>query len=572
MGALWRYAVIRAVLLILLSLIVGSDALARGSVAAGSRTRNTGFRVAGGKIIDPNGKPFIVKGINFPGAGDATSVTQIQTLWPGVNFVRLAERNYTNVAGLTTFVTGLTNAGIVVEIEDHQVGPVLTGTALTTELNWYTSIASNWKDNPLVWFGSMNEPQTASTAISTQQLAIYNAIRGTGNKNPILMEFGAFGDSNGSSGSAVLSPATYKPMRNILWDAHYYGDQSGYSTTQTTVNNTLFGNATDTGVDSVLVIPSADGTVPVVEAEWGASASATLPIDPNVPQVVVAVTQWAVQQGYTQGHSAWYFGTDPTDGNTMTTNGTTLTSWGAMVAAALLATYDHVVLVIEENHTESEIVGCACAPFINNTLIAGGALMTNYTAITHPSEPNYFALYAGDTFGVTDDLNHTEADPTLATILQAAARSFTGYIETASPRKHNPWESFPEGTSVEKDFSLFPSDFTTLPTVAFVIPDLNDDMHDGTIQQGDTWLQNNISAYATWAKTHNSLLITTWDEDDSSGTNKVATIFNGARVIQGSFATAANHYNLLSTIAKAAGVKGPRNAGTAAPITAIFGP
>jgi acid phosphatase len=41
-------------------------------------------------------------------------------------------------------------------------------------------------------------------------------------------------------------------------------------------------------------------------------------------------------------------------------------------------------------------------------------------------------------------------------------------------------------------------------------------LHDGTIKQGDDWLKNNINAYAQWAKTNNSLLIVTWDEDDSA--------------------------------------------------------
>ena len=160
--------------------------------------------------------------------------------------------------------------------------------------------------------------------------------------------------------------------------------------------------------------------------------------------------------------------------------------------------YDHIVVVIEENHDYSEIIGNTEAPYIND-LAAGGALLSNYTAITHPSQPNYFALYAGSTFGVTDNDAHSEPDPTLATILQGAGMTFTGYIEPDSPAKHNPWESFPEGFTVEWDFSTFPTsdNFASLPSVSFVVPDQNNDMHDGTIQQGDTWLQTNIDSYAS---------------------------------------------------------------------------
>ena len=111
--------------------------------------------------------------------------------------------------------------------------------------------------------------------------------------------------------------------------------------------------------------------------------------------------------------------------------------------------FSHIVVVMEENHSFNEIIGNSGAPYINGTLAAGGALLTNYFALTHPSEPNYFGIYAGSTFGVTDDNAHSEPDPTLATVLQAAGKSFAGYVESGgSDFNHNPWESFPEGFSV----------------------------------------------------------------------------------------------------------------------------
>src|SRR3954452_22212513 len=140
-----------------------------------------------------------------------------------------------------------------------------------------------------------------------------------------------------------------------------------------------------------------------------------------------------------------------------------------MPASNLMPAYDHIVVVVEENHSFGEIIGNPQAPYINS-LASGGALLTNYHAVTHPSEPNYFALYAGSTFGVADDANYAEPDPTLATVLQTAGKTFTGFVETgppASPRKHNPWESFAEGTAVEKSFTTqFPRDFSQLPDVS----------------------------------------------------------------------------------------------------------
>ena len=57
---------------------------------------------------------------------------------------------------------------------------------------------------------------------------------------------------------------------------------------------------------------------------------------------------------------------------------------------------------------------------------------------------------------------------------------------------------------VKPAVTSFPTDFTNLPTVSIVDPNLNDDMHDGTIAQGDTWLQQHIDSYVQFAQTHNS--------------------------------------------------------------------
>ena len=98
---------------------------------------------------------------------------------------------------------------------------------------------------------------------------------------------------------------------------------------------------------------------------------------------------------------------------------------------------------------------------------------------------------------------------------------------------------------------------------------MNDDMHDGTVQQGDQWIQSNMSAYATWAAAHNSLLIVTWDEDDN-GNNQIATIFYGANLKPGRYSEKINHYNTLATIETMFGVPLLNNAATAAPIADVW--
>ncbi|MFL6116143.1 MAG: alkaline phosphatase family protein, partial [Catenulispora sp.] len=127
-------------------------------------------------------------------------------------------------------------------------------------------------------------------------------------------------------------------------------------------------------------------------------------------------------------------------------------------------------------------------------------------------------------------------------------------------------------TSDNQPFTNFPSsaNYSALPTVSWVIPNLNDDMHDGSIAQGDTWLKNNLDAYAQWAKTHNSLLVVTWDEDDSSASNQIPTLFYGANVKQGTYSEHINHYNVLRTIEDMYGLPYAGAAASAKPITDVF--
>jgi hypothetical protein len=119
-------------------------------------------------------------------------------------------------------------------------------------------------------------------------------------------------------------------------------------------------------------------------------------------------------------------------------------------------------------------------------------------------------------------------------------------------------------------FTSFPGDYSTLPTVSFVIPNQDHDMHDGTIAQADTWLQQNLAGYAQWAGTHNSLLIVQWDEDDYSGTNHIPTIFYGAEVVPGQYSETINHYNMLRTLEDMYGLSYAGASSSAAAITDIW--
>ncbi|MBR7828814.1 acid phosphatase [Actinospica sp. MGRD01-02] len=254
------------------------------------------------------------------------------------------------------------------------------------------------------------------------------------------------------------------------------------------------------------------------------------------------------------------------------------------VADVALPRPGHVVVVMMENHSYSDIIGNPDAPYIN-ALAAQGASFSRSYAVTHPSEPNYLALFSGSTTGLDDDsCPHTYTGPNLASELAAAGLTFTGYSESMPSdgytgcsageyaRKHNPWVNFTNVPSADnRTFAAFPSDYAKLPTVAFVVPNLNNDMHDGTIAQGDAWLKANINGYAQWAKTHDSELVVTWDEDDNSSANQIPTIIVGAHVRPGTYDEQITHYSLLRTIEGFYRLPPAAESAGAAPISDVFG-
>jgi Phosphoesterase family len=240
-----------------------------------------------------------------------------------------------------------------------------------------------------------------------------------------------------------------------------------------------------------------------------------------------------------------------------------------LLLSASVPQFSHVVILLEENRPATTIYGNSQLPYLDS-LEQGGAMFTQSYAMTHPSEPNYLALFSGSTQGVTDDGTYSFDGPNLATELQSAGLGFAGYAESPSVQKHDPWQSFTNSSADTIDFSQFPSDYSQLPAVSFVVPDLQDDMHDGTMQQADSWAQSNIGAYAQWAKSNNSLLIVEWDEDDGTHNNNIPTIIYGADVQPGSYSETINDYSILRTIEDSFGLAPLGASTTATPVTDIF--
>ncbi|HET6214102.1 MAG TPA: alkaline phosphatase family protein [Micromonosporaceae bacterium] len=229
---------------------------------------------------------------------------------------------------------------------------------------------------------------------------------------------------------------------------------------------------------------------------------------------------------------------------------------------------DHVVVVIFENKSYAQIANDPRAGYLHS-LMNSAALFTNAHAVTHPSQPNYLALFSGSTQGVTSDHCPVRLPgrPNLGAQLRDAGFTFTGYSEDlAAPgdtgcghrgyaAKHNPWVDFDNlPADVNQPYSAFPTDYARLPTVAFVVPNLCHDMHDCSIAAGDQWLRSQLDPYLSWAYGHNSLLIVTFDEDDGSRTNQILTLVAGARVRAGRYPQRITHYTVLATVERLYGL------------------
>ena len=234
----------------------------------------------------------------------------------------------------------------------------------------------------------------------------------------------------------------------------------------------------------------------------------------------------------------------------------------APTLAAVLPRPAHVVVIVEENKSFGQIVGNRRAPIIN-ALLERGALFTNAHGVTHPSLPNYLALFAGVTNDNGDGCPATGISvnaPNLGSELHAAHLSFNGFSESLPisgsticaagtyARKHAPWIAFANvPRSDHRSFASFPRSFDSLPTVSFVIPNVDDDMHDGSIAQGDAWIHDHLERLLHWADTHDTLVVLTWDEGFDLG-NTVATVLYGPMIKPGRYAQRISHYELLRTI------------------------
>ena len=256
---------------------------------------------------------------------------------------------------------------------------------------------------------------------------------------------------------------------------------------------------------------------------------------------------------------------------------------------------DHVIVVVMENQAYSTMVN---RPYITS-LRAQGATFTNSYGVAHPSQPNYFALWAGNTY-VTNNNCPATGSPwgfaNLGNACQTAGKTWRAYSENLAvvgstacsydgsaasglyTRKHAPWTYFTNvNHSNERPYSDLALDIAnnTLPNLAFVVPNNCHNSHNLStpgcgVPESDTWLSQNLPQMLT-AVGPNGLVILTYDEDNNDEGNRILTVFAGNRVIPG--ATSGRliyHYTVLRTICDALGLPPVGAAFSELPITDIW--
>jgi hypothetical protein len=250
---------------------------------------------------------------------------------------------------------------------------------------------------------------------------------------------------------------------------------------------------------------------------------------------------------------------------------------------------NHVFLVVEENHSYSQVIGSSAMPYLNS-LAAGNALATRYYADAHPSIGNYFMLTIGNIKTLNDSFSSTVTDDNVVRELVNAGKSWRSYAESLPNagytggdqypylKRHNPFSYFSDvvGTSQANNlvpFSQFASDVSSgnLPDFAFIVPNALNDAHDGTLAAADQWLKNNIDPLIHSSVFQNGgLLILVFDEsvstDFSYGGGHVAAVLVGPKVKSGYQSTSLyQHQSTLRLVLSTLGVTSFPGASAAAP-------
>jgi mannan endo-1,4-beta-mannosidase len=247
--------------------VLGACTIAAGTSTALAAAATGQFTTANGKIYDPNGNPYVARGVNVDGQNYWTNhdptpdVNKVVDDW-GFNMVRAINLPVADWRGpgygikLDEIVNAYTARKAVVVIEAHEsTGSYWQGDQLNQITNWFAGLAAKYKDNPYVWFntanepGNMQKPASGSAAAATwdqwtpdgakwlnMNQTIISAIRKAGNNNVVLVDGTNYGQDQAWDDLGNLVPKhsailTYGPtlaseFSNVVFDTHVYGEWS----------------------------------------------------------------------------------------------------------------------------------------------------------------------------------------------------------------------------------------------------------------------------------------------------------------------------------------------------------
>jgi phospholipase C len=265
-----------------------------------------------------------------------------------------------------------------------------------------------------------------------------------------------------------------------------------------------------------------------------------------------------------------------------TTNGSTATPTSTYPCGTTTTapTYKHVVWIFMENHSYDSVIGARDAPHINS-LASKCGLATNYHNVTHPSLPNYISATSGldlaslDPF--TGDCDPTGTCTTNTESIFAQGESWKAYEDSMPSNcdradagnyavRHNPPTYYTTLTGCSTNdvpYDQLATDLASnaLPAFSFITPNLINDMHNGTLADGDTWLAHNLPTLldSPEYRDNSTAIFLTWDEGEGGSSNDcarnttdvgchVATVVISPSTETGTrSADLFNHYSLLAT-------------------------
>jgi len=242
-----------------------------------------------------------------------------------------------------------------------------------------------------------------------------------------------------------------------------------------------------------------------------------------------------------------------------------LVFWFASVINAE-ASFSRIFVLILENRDFEQVADNR----VFSSLASKGLLLTNYHGLTHPSQPNYLTMIAGDHFGLTSNLDVNLTETTLVDLLEAKGLSWRTYQEkypgncfagTRVPyyRKHNPFISFnnirenPQRCSKIVTEAEYAADLAanTLPHYSMYTPDINNDGHDESTEFMARWLDGFMDQLlGSQHVMKDTLVFVTFDEGiNLVGPNRVWSVLYGPGITPNTTDnTRYDHYSMLRTI------------------------